>query len=248
LRRIKLLLKTILRRSVNKLIGHTVDYSFLRDARNIEEWRQKNALTETGQFVEQFMPFAPSFSTPEELMAHAVSHVKPEAKGLVCEFGVATGKTINHIASLLPQMTIYGFDSFEGLPERWQAHYPKGSFKMEQLPKVRANVRLKKGWFSETLPDFLQEHAGAGLFLHIDCDLYSSTVEVFEHLEPRISAGTIIVFDEYFNYPGWKERTGHGHEYLGYAKSNEQVAVRITSEKRVEKGALATEGTARPEI
>jgi hypothetical protein len=153
---------------------------------------------------------------------------------------VATGKTINHIASLLPRLMVYGFDSFEGLPERWQAHYPKGSFRMERLPKVRVNVELVKGWFSETLPEFLKEHAGAALFLHIDCDLYSSTRDVFEQLEPRIDAGTVIVFDEYFNYPGWKEgehkafmefieRTGHEYEFLGYAKSNEQVAVRITA-------------------
>lgn len=39
------------------------------------------------------------------------------AHGLIAEFGVATGRTINHIARLRPEDIVHGFDSFEGLPE-----------------------------------------------------------------------------------------------------------------------------------
>lgn len=41
-------------------------------------------------------------------------------------------------------------------------------------------------------------------FVHIDCDLYSSTKTVFEHLAPAIRIGTVIVFDEFCGYEGWE--------------------------------------------
>jgi hypothetical protein len=158
--------------------------------------------------------------------------------GLYLEFGVFAGRTINHVAKLVNQR-IYGFDSFEGLPERWRDLYDAGRFKVARLPSVRPNVTLVKGWFNETLPGFLKDHPGDVSFLHVDCDLYSSTVTILDCLKPRIKAGCVIVFDEYFNYPGWKEgeykafqefiaAEKWGYEYLGYNRLNEQVAVRIT--------------------
>ena len=45
-------------------------------------------------------------------------------------------------------------------------------------------------------------------FIHVDCDLYSSTKTIFSLLSDRIVPGTIILFDEYFNYPNWQQ-----HEY-----------------------------------
>ena len=61
---------------------------------------------------------------------------------LIAEFGVATGRTINHIARLRPEDIVHGFDSFEGLPEDWTSRMPKGFFKRTALPKVRENVKL----------------------------------------------------------------------------------------------------------
>ena len=110
---------------------------------------------------------------------------------------------------------------------------------MTELPTVAKNVELIKGWFDVTLPKFLEEHNEESIkLLHVDCDLYSSTKTVFGNLKDRIVPGTVIVFDEFFNYPGWKEgeykafmefidETGYKFEYLGYVEIMEQVAVRI---------------------
>ncbi|MDQ3475291.1 MAG: class I SAM-dependent methyltransferase, partial [Actinomycetota bacterium] len=46
---------------------------------------------------------------------------------------------------------------------------------------------------------------------HIDSDLYSSAVFVLQQLRPRMVDGTVIVFDEFYNYPGWR-----GHEYRAW--------------------------------
>src|SRR5262249_36176661 len=137
---------------------------------------------------------------------------------------------------------VFGFDSFEGLPEKWLDVWKVGDFAMPMLPKVRSNVRLIKGWFNETLPDFVKDHPGNVGFLHVDSDLYSSAKTVFECLESRLKPGAVIVFDEYFNYPGWEQgehkaftefisRTGYSVEYVGYVRDNRQLAVILREKK-----------------
>jgi hypothetical protein len=97
-------------------------------------------------------------------------------------------------------------------------------------------VKLHRGWFNESLPPFLSANPGSAAFLHIDCDIYSSTVTILDCFKDRIVPGTIIVFDEYFNYPNWKSHehkafeefiavTGHQFEYVAY--SFRQLSVRI---------------------
>ncbi len=228
-------LAKFVRRSLNALMNDV----FYRDSRNIERWRQRKALEETGIFVEQNMPLVQSFGGRYALMRFAVeSSQAGDGEGLVCEFGVAAGKSVNFIARLLPSVTVYGFDSFEGLPEDWRDGLPKGHFKVRGLPKVESNVMLIPGWFDETLPDFLAEHPQHIAFLHVDCDLYTSTKTIFDALEKRIRPGTVILFDEFFNYPGWKEgeykafiefveRTRIPFEYIGYNRYGTQVAIRI---------------------
>jgi len=126
--------------------------------------------------------------------------------GMVIECGVHEGKTINFLAGELAQV-VHGFDSFEGLPEDWVASHPKGTFDMEGvLPAVPANVKLWPGWFSDTLPAFVAQYKPFTIkLLHIDCDLYSSTVDVLTHLGPYFNEGTVICFDELIHYPEHKE-------------------------------------------
>src|SRR5262249_28630767 len=167
---------------------------------------------------------------------------KVGAGDLICEFGVWRGTTINFIGSLTSQK-IYGFDSFEGLPERWRTGVEKGRFRLGRLPKVASHAELIKGWFNESLPPLLAGLTGRAAFLHVDCDLYSSTKTILELFRDRITPGTIIVFDEFFNYPGWRSgefkafqefiaATGHGFAWLGYCHYHEQVAVRIQESGR----------------
>lgn len=157
--------------------------------------------------------------------------------GLYCEFGVYKGETINFIASKIPH-TVHGFDSFEGLPEDWRAGFEAGAF-ATPLPEVRANVKLHKGWFDKSVPVWAKEHQGPLAFAHLDADLYSSTKTVLDILVDRVVAGTVLQFDEYFNYPGWKEgeykafqefvaERGVRFEYIGYVGGvGAQVAVKI---------------------
>ncbi len=132
--------------------------------------------------------------------------------GLWIEMGVCTGTSITRIAKSAPEnKTVYGFDSFEGLPEAWDTgrdYYPKGTTFgtiRGELPEVPDNVVLIEGLFEDTLPSFAKEHKDPVAFIHIDCDLYSSTKTTFDYLGDRIVTGTIIAFDEFFNFPNYRE-------------------------------------------
>lgn len=132
-----------------------------------------------------------------------------EPNTLWLEFGTYSGKTINYI-SKFTEDKVYGFDSFEGLPEYWREGFGKKQFNRNgQPPKVNSNVELIKGWFNETLEDFLSNHAGDVTFLHLDADLYSSTKYVLDVLtqHQRIVNGCIIVFDELINFKGFDKET-----------------------------------------
>ena len=80
---------------------------------------------------------------------------------------------------------VYGFDSFEGLPEKWRDGYDKGALSTNgKLPIVNTNVELIKGWFNETLLPFIQKHNGKKVsFIHMDADIYSSTKYVLNILK-----------------------------------------------------------------
>lgn len=120
------------------------------------------------------------------------------------EFGVYKGVTLRHWASLLrhAETTLDGFDSFEGLPEDWGLFTHKEVFDVHgQMPHFEdARIRLFKGWFTETLPPFLREfRPHASLILHLDADLYSSTIFVLRQLRRHLRPGSILIFDEFFD-------------------------------------------------
>lgn len=120
------------------------------------------------------------------------------------EFGVATGNTINLISSYTKNI-VYGFDSFEGLPEKWRDGFDKGAFDRKGiLPEVNQNVKLIKGWFNESLPPFLSTLTKKISFVHIDCDLYSSTKLVLDLIKPHMNKTCVFVFDELLNYDGFE--------------------------------------------
>lgn len=204
---------------------------------NIKNYLFKYAGMQTAEYIIANMPTTLAFRNNFELLNYALSQVL--VKGMYLEFGVYSGKTINYISTKVPMETVFGFDSFEGLPENWRTGFEKGTFKTDSLPDVNSNVVLIQGWFKDTLPGFVKTHNENCAFIHIDCDLYSSTKTIFDNFKNKITPGTIIVFDEYFNYPNWQKGeymafqnfikdTGLKYEYIGYVETHEQVAVRIT--------------------
>jgi len=157
-------------------------------------------------------------------------HLKESLKeikidGEILEFGVYKGGSINIIAETFKNKIVHGFDSFEGLPEDWPILYidkinpenikhKKGFFVLDVLPKVMKNVKLWKGWFKDSIPEYIEKCQPKQIaFLHIDGDLYSSARTSLFELEKYIVKDTIITFDEIYPFGRKAYQTWEDGEY-----------------------------------
>lgn len=178
---------------------------------------------------------------------------KRNVTSMFMEFGVYYGDSCKIIAKLLEKMwtnynppILEAFDSFKGLPEKWSmesshpiiGNAPIGTFRVQNPKKVinqlmneHQNLRIHVGLFQNTLQTFLTEsgsdHGGGDLvvaFIHIDCDLYSSTKFILDQLKPYLRKGTIIVFDELIGWPGWST----GGEYQALKEFTKESGIEVT--------------------
>ena len=165
--------------------------------------------------------------------------------GLVCEFGVASGRSLRMMQELLPlEKPLHGFDTFHGLPVPW-GNAPAGTYSTGgALPNMEGQVYFHKGLFRETIPEFLESMAKSDYqplaFANIDCAMYASTLEILEEVHSRVVPGTVFVFADYIGHPTWRQdefrawrecckRFGWQYEYLGFSLTTKQVVVRVTS-------------------
>ena len=190
-------------------------------SQNILYELQIRARNEAADYVQENMNEAIIFESQKEIIGYAIENCDRQENYL--EFGVATGRSINMIASFVSNNTkVYGFDTFDGLPEDWSGHAAvSGTFKQARLPKVSSNVILIKGLFENTLPNFKEQMIGGISFCHIDCDLYSSTRTILDTIGDKLAAGSYILFDEYFNYPAWRQ-----HEWKAWQEFCEANCVK----------------------
>jgi len=176
-----------------------------------------------------------------EIALDAALDIIVDENGLVCEFGVASGRSIRMAQEVLPlNVSIYGFDTFTGLPQAW-GNEPAGTYSTGGIvPNLEGEVTFLKGLFKDTIPAFLEAMGSYRplAFANIDCDLYSSTYDVLEGLHGRIVPGTILLFDEYLGHPTWRQdefrawrecckRFGWRYEYLAFSLASKQTVVRV---------------------
>lgn len=131
--------------------------------------------------------------------------------GDVVELGCYEGTTAIIMQKTLDQLhahkRIHVYDSFLGLPEKSRkdgsTSYSKGlcCSSKEQLIQNYKNHRTKlpkihEGWFKDTLPHGLPKLIS---FAHLDSDIYSSILESWTYVYPRLAKGGIVVVDDYCN-------------------------------------------------
>lgn len=149
------------------------------------------------------------------------------APGYYMEFGVLNGECmIDAYRQFRGRFShFYGFDSFEGLPAlssddqraaKLTPVFHKGNFASMQFEYVQKTIisscrmspgelSLVRGFFDESLPKFPKESLtkwGIPLVITIDCDLYSSTVDVLQFVDSLVVTGTWVLFDDYWCYRG----------------------------------------------
>jgi hypothetical protein len=167
----------------------------------------ERAVIKSADYAEKNMENAVILTTNEKMDMWNCAIQKIKIDGYIAEFGVFQGESINYLSKIVYPKLVYGFDSFLGLKEDFVLDSPKGRFNLNGvLPKVNDNVELIQGFFSDTLPNWLNNNQGVFSLLNIDCDTYESTSFVLNSLGPnRIVKGTIILFDEYFGFHGWEK-------------------------------------------
>ncbi len=186
----------------------------------------QRAAEDSADYIEQHLASSmlfPSAPLSPLIWDYAIRQIASRKDGLALEFGVFRGTSINYFAKRLPQLSFYGFDSFEGLADDWLgSHYGKGVFNIRgKLPKVPGNVSLLKGWFDKTLPSFVTGTLRDQdlTLLHIDSDTCEAAKIVLTELESYIKPGLFVLFDEYLGYPNW--RNGEFRAWQEFCKARD---------------------------
>ncbi|HSZ33872.1 MAG TPA: class I SAM-dependent methyltransferase [Puia sp.] len=142
---------------------------------------------------------------------------------LYMEFGVASGSSFFWWMkkNTNPESAFRGFDTFEGLPEDWGG-FKKGAMAFDQKEVNDERAEFIRGIFQTSLHPFIESNKDLlqkkSKIIHLDADLFSSTIFVLSQLYPYLKKGDIIFFDE-FNVAN--------HEFLAFKIFTESFYVKL---------------------
>jgi hypothetical protein len=216
-------------------LAHAILMYEIRQRRDTVFAGEARAARETEAFAAEHLARAKQCPNPEATILFATERVTLD--GPIVQVGTSDGSSLARLVGYLRGREILAFGMSSGLPEDWRPGFPAGSFAQDGLPEVRG-ATIVDGPYEQTLPEFKAQHPEPIALLYLDTTIYSSTATVLDLLEDQLATGTIIVFDEYFNYPGWQdgefrawaefvERSGIKFRYEGYTFDNEQVVVSV---------------------
>jgi hypothetical protein len=152
---------------------------------------------------------------------------KCNVNGAYYEFGVLNGESIEESYFILRDIVnkYVGFDSFKGLstltqedqkalsfqPSFYEGNYSSVGYGIvfnriisSGLPSDK--LMLVEGFFEDTLTPELQstllQEPGSASVVHLDVDLFSSTIAALEFIYPLLQTGTWLLCDDYWTYRG----------------------------------------------
>ncbi len=187
-----------------------------------------------------FFKKANKFANRYLLILYACSILENNNNSDLAEFGVFEGLTLKIFAKNLSKKKCYGFDSFDGLPSAWGNILPKGYFKTKIPTFKQSNIKIIPGLFEETLDKFLENHKKKFSLIHIDCDLYSSTVYVLNKMYPKMKETSYLIMDEFYGYPSYEKYEFKAFfefvnemkiDYYILAFSNKSVLIKLIKNK-----------------
>ena len=178
-----------------------------KSGHNLKFILRENSLQETYNHFKEYFEKCLLFDNGLKIREYAIksSLLNDDNKEYYyLEFGVHKGESTNYFSKFVNKL--YCFDSFEGLKEDWiGTDLTKGHFNLnKKIPKLNSNVEPIVGWVEETLDDFLKKKNPRVNFVHLDMDTYTSTKFALEKLKPYFVKNAIIIFDQFYNYHGWK--------------------------------------------
>lgn len=148
--------------------------------------------------------------------------------GAIAEVGVYRGWFANHMSRLMPDRTLYLYDTFNGFDSRditeEETAFSESFRKKTNLNDTtielamaniayRKNVIIKKGYFPDTVEDVPEQNYA---FVSLDTDLYKPILAGLEYFYPRLSPGGYIFVDD-LRHP---ELLGVRKAVIDYCKQN----------------------------
>jgi hypothetical protein len=201
----------------NKALYRMLKSCFLSIDNNASAIAQfNNSFNATGksknnQFKEKAHGFGEMIHIAYEILE---TNMKNQIEGDIFEFGCFTGigtAKLSLVSNFLNKK-LYGFDSFQGLPDT--EIYGEGEQKIIyaekdyagsinlvqkniQIHGIPTNVKLVEGFFSETVQPFFEENKDQKIAAcFIDADIAKSIDECLEYVIPRLSVGSLIIMHE----------------------------------------------------
>lgn len=171
-----------------------------------------------------------------------------DVPGVIMEFGVLHGRHLATLTALRGMYEHYdtarrivGFDTFTGFPDIAEVDdvspsavvgrfatppgYPdhlRTVLAAHEAGEVSGHIRRTfaiEGDVRETLPKYLADHPETVIALaYFDLDLYEPTRHALEAIQPYLTRGSVIAFDE-IGYARWPGETVAVREIMGLAGS-----------------------------
>ncbi len=208
--------------------------SFMAHTKLLTQWISENKATYLTSFPDKHI----DLGKRTEIYKCLIEKELNEDAFDYLEFGVSKGRSFRWWTENIknPDTSFYGFDTFTGLPEDW-GHFKKGDMSSGDHPPVIEDSRhtFFQGIFQDTLVKFLKDHdLNRRLVIHLDADLYSSTLYVLTTMAPYFKPGDILIFDE-FNVPMHEFKAFHEwsssfyiqYELLAEVNNYYQLAMKI---------------------
>lgn len=144
----------------------------------------------------------------ESLQVYECARSAQKIKGDFAEVGVYRGGSAVIISEVKKGKKFHLFDTFEGLPDNEKIDSLVGDNSMvSNLDEVKSklkrykNVYFYKGLFPKTGNKIKKDKFA---FVHLDVDLYRSTINSLKFFYPKMSKGGIILSHDYPFMPGVK--------------------------------------------
>ena len=143
----------------------------------------------------------------EAYLIYSIAKTQEEFEGEMAEIGVYQGGSAKLICEAKKKRNLFLFDTFEGLPDvsNIDTHFgkkfwDKNQFNNTSEEQVRTflkdydNVKIVKGIF----PDSVEHIENTKFsFVHLDVDLYKSTIDCLRYFFPRMINGGIILIHDF---------------------------------------------------
>tara|TARA_B100000886_G_C20412590_1_gene487752 strand:+ start:55 stop:828 length:774 start_codon:yes stop_codon:yes gene_type:complete len=167
--------------NTNKITSYSLNNKYFKNVKNTKFFKKRDQL-----WIDAFD-----------------NYINKNDKIVFIEFGVYEGKSIKVFSDLIknPKSKIFGFDTFSGMPEKWNQVHVGAWSTSGKFPNIQDNrIEFVKGLFQDTLNDYLEKFQDLKkqnytFVIHLDADLYSSTLFVLSKLS--FLDEFFVFFDEF---------------------------------------------------